>query len=45
MSNAFIQLQDITKTYYTNPVEPVQILKGINLTIKEGDFTAIMGPS
>lgn len=45
MSSTFIQLEDITKTYYTNPVEPVQILKGINLTIKEGDFTAIMGPS
>lgn len=45
MQQPFIQLCDITKTYYTNPLEPVQILKGINLTIHHGDFTAIMGPS
>lgn len=45
MSQPFISLHDITKTYYTAGIEPVQILKGLSLDIHHGDFTAIMGPS
>jgi len=39
-----IDLIDITKTYNMGSVE-VQVLKGITLHIKEGEFLSIMGPS
>jgi len=39
-----IDLRDITKTYEMGSVN-VQVLKGINLHIKEGEFLSIMGPS
>lgn len=45
MSNPFISLKHITKTYTSEWVEPVQVLKNITLDIHNGDFTAIMGPS
>jgi macrolide transport system ATP-binding/permease protein len=39
-----IELKDITKTYQMGDTTVVA-LKGINLTIEDGDFVAIMGPS
>ena len=42
---SFISLKDITKTYENADLDPVQILKGINLEIEHGDFLAIMGAS
>lgn len=39
-----IQLENITKTY-TNAEQAVPVLKGINFTIRDGEFVAIMGPS
>lgn len=39
-----IQLENITKTY-TNAEQDVPVLKGINFTIHDGEFVAIMGPS
>lgn len=39
-----IQLVDITKSY-PSVNQDVQVLKGINFTIKDGEFVAIMGPS
>ncbi|WP_456396307.1 ABC transporter ATP-binding protein [Desulfurobacterium sp.] len=39
-----IRLENITKTFYQGDME-TKVLKGINLTINEGDFIAIMGPS
>lgn len=39
-----LRLQDIGKRYRQGEVE-VQALEGINLTIKEGEFTALVGPS
>lgn len=40
-----IQLKDITKRYPLGNGEFYQALNGITLTIKQGDFVAIMGPS
>ncbi|MCS4487792.1 ABC transporter ATP-binding protein [Streptococcus sciuri] len=39
-----IKLSQIVKSYQ-NGEEELQILKGIDLTVKEGEFLAIMGPS
>jgi len=39
-----IQIQDITKTYRMGDSE-VNALRGVSLTIEDGDFVAIMGPS
>jgi len=40
----FCFLEDIKKTYRTGDIE-VEVLKGINLGIKRGEFVAIMGTS
>jgi putative ABC transport system ATP-binding protein len=40
----FIEIKNLTKTYYRGN-EPVQVLRGLNLTIPEGSFEALMGPS
>lgn len=39
-----IELSDVVK-YYSNGYVVTQILKGINLEIKKGDFVIILGPS
>lgn len=39
-----VELVDIEKTYKTGESD-VSVLKGINLTIDEGEFIALMGPS
>jgi putative ABC transport system ATP-binding protein len=39
-----IEVKNITKIYKTGDVE-FQALAGINFTIKDGEFVAIMGPS
>jgi len=39
-----IQLTDVTKTYGRGPAA-FQALKGVNLTVRGGEFVAIMGPS
>ncbi|GHW02510.1 macrolide ABC transporter ATP-binding protein [candidate division SR1 bacterium] len=41
----FIELQHIKKTYGGSDMEPVHALRGVDLTIDDGDFLAIMGPS
>ena len=41
---SLIELNNITKSYPLGEGE-LQILKGINLQIEQGDFVAIMGPS
>ncbi|MCS7279066.1 MAG: ABC transporter ATP-binding protein [Thermodesulfobacteriaceae bacterium] len=44
MVKKLVLLQNIVKTYQTGNIEH-QVLKGINLEVKEGDFLAIMGVS
>ena len=39
-----IELKGITKVYEMGG-EPLNILKGVDLSVKEGEFVAIMGPS
>ena len=41
---AILKLTDICKDYIQGK-EPVRVLKNINLTVKQGDYLAIMGPS
>ena len=42
--SALIQLKNVKKTYKRGK-ESITIFDGLNLTIEEGDFVAIMGPS
>lgn len=44
MPEPFIQATNLTKTYDT-PAGPLNVLRGIDLTINKGDFTALVGPS
>ena len=39
-----LELKDIVKEYQSGD-ETLRVLKGIDLTIKDGEFVAIMGPS
>lgn len=41
---ALITAKEITKTYNPDKI-PVEALRGVNLEIQEGEFTAIVGPS
>ncbi len=43
-SNNIIEVKGLKKTYQDNGV-PVQAIRGIDLTIKVGEFSAIVGPS
>ena len=44
-TTALIQLEDVTKKYPLSDGEYYHALNGISLTIKQGEFVAIMGPS
>lgn len=41
---AFIRTEHLVKTYET-PAGPLNVLRGVDLEIKKGDFTALLGPS
>jgi putative ABC transport system ATP-binding protein len=40
-----IKLENVCKSYFLSNGDEVPVLKGINLTIKKGEFVAIMGES
>jgi len=40
---ALIEIDNITRSYMVGD-EELKVLKGIDLTIEEGEFVAIMGP-
>ena len=44
MNNSVLEFKNVWKTY-TMGNEMVNALAGLNLTLKEGSFTAVMGPS
>jgi putative ABC transport system ATP-binding protein len=44
MKKTLIQLVNVWKTYYMGEIA-LDVLKGINLSIDQGDFVAIVGPS
>lgn len=45
MSKTIIRAENIHKSYHMSKTNVVHALKGINLEINEGDFSAIIGPS
>jgi len=45
MSNEAIKCVDLVKTYNPGQVNEYKALKGVNLSIKEGDFVSIIGSS
>jgi len=45
MSDGEITCKDLYKTYNTGAPNEFTALKGINITIEEGDFVSIIGPS
>ncbi len=44
-NNEIIKLKDIVKTFYVGEPNELEILHGISLTVKEGEFVSIVGPS
>lgn len=44
MSEPFVQVKNLVKTFDT-PAGPLNVLRGIDLEIKSGDFIALVGPS
>ncbi|HEX4700029.1 MAG TPA: ABC transporter ATP-binding protein [Actinomycetes bacterium] len=44
MNRPVIEVEQVTKTYASGSLE-VHALQGISLTIREGDYLAVMGPS
>ncbi|HAN25502.1 MAG TPA: ABC transporter, partial [Microbacterium ginsengisoli] len=44
LGEPIIELDDVRKSYVIGDIE-VQALRGLSLTVREGDYLAVMGPS
>jgi len=44
MADSLVRIKDVHK-YFTRGSERIDVLKGVNLDIPQGDFLALMGPS
>ena len=44
MADSLVKVRDVHK-YFTRGSERIDVLKGVNIDIPEGDFLALMGPS
>src|SRR5258707_13003579 len=44
MAAAFIEAQDLCKTYHVGKIE-VQALRGISFSVQKGEFVSVVGPS
>ena len=45
MSNNIIEMKNIIKSFYIGTPNELNILKGIDITVKEGEFVSIIGTS
>lgn len=45
MSKNIIEMKNITKSFYVGTPNQLNILKGIDITVKEGEFVSIIGTS
>ncbi|WP_271812689.1 ABC transporter ATP-binding protein [Clostridium beijerinckii] len=45
MSKNIIEMKDITKSFYIGTPNQLNILKGIDISVKEGEFVSIVGSS
>ncbi|HPY83507.1 MAG TPA: ATP-binding cassette domain-containing protein, partial [Ruminococcus flavefaciens] len=45
MSKRVIEMSNIIKRYYIGQPNELQILNGMNITVHEGEFVAIVGAS
>lgn len=43
--NKVIEIKNLQKTYNADGKNPTIVLRGINISVNQGDFVAIMGPS
>jgi len=44
MAEPFIQIDNLVKSY-TRDTQTLTVLTGLNLSVDEGEFIALMGPS
>jgi ABC-type lipoprotein export system ATPase subunit len=44
MGETFVTVRDLVKTYQT-PAGPLNVLRGLSLDVRKGDFVALVGPS
>ena len=45
MNKKIIEMKDIVKSFYIGTPNQLNILKGINITVEEGEFVSIVGSS
>jgi putative ABC transport system ATP-binding protein len=45
LSNNIIEMKNIIKSFYIGTPNELNILKGIDITVKEGEFVSIIGTS